>query len=131
MSTLYENGEVFALWASTVVEGDDSTRPSVAAPTVPHVSTRAWRAPNLARAFICCFQVGHCRRETLIRLDDFGAVTQVAVAVNLPGGSDDALDRGGDEGTLRCRKRSGMRFECEGDGLGAHRRQPDLRQISF
>src|SRR5829696_3048352 len=106
MSTLYENGEVFALWASTVVAVDDSTRPSVAAPTVPHVSTRAWRAPKLARAFICCFQVGHCRREALIRLDDFGAVTQVAVTVDLPGGGDDTLDRGGDEQTLCCRERT-------------------------
>src|SRR3954467_1479003 len=120
MSTLYENGEVFALWASTVVEVDDSTRPSVAAPTVPHVSRRAWRAPNLARAFICCFQVGHCRRETLIRLDDFGAVAQVAVAVNLPCRGDDTLDRGGDERALRRGERTGVRFECERNGLGTH-----------
>ena len=41
MSTLYENGDVLALCASTVVEVDDSTRPAQTSPSVPQVMMRA------------------------------------------------------------------------------------------
>ncbi len=61
---------------------------------VPHAMARPRRARGLAIA-ICSLQVGHCRREALVRLGEFCLVAEIAVSVDFPGGGDDALHGGG------------------------------------
>src|SRR5262245_40758424 len=118
-SSLYVYFDVIPLWASMWLVVTSPRTPAA----IMNAAPRARRDFTLPALRICGLQIGHRGRQPLIGLRNFLAVTEIAVAIELPRRGDHALHRTGHEHTLPFGQRRRVRVEDERDGLRAGCRQ--------